>query len=229
MGMCAELAESMTTTKITINGKKRIGHAVSSKSKPFLSLKITAACGILGMLVLYMSMFTAILVSPWFSWTGNALSDLGNITRSSSPIFNFGLIVSGIIIAIFPLGLRAKTKTIPLEHLGTIAFLVAAIALVGVGIFPENYILEHLITAGTMFLLNTVGLFLFGIAFIRSDSMKELGAVSVLLAIASAVIWVPIWGPGIAIPEMIASVAVYILILVLSARLLRGEEVVPKK
>jgi hypothetical membrane protein len=181
------------------------------------------------MLILYTFIFAAILVSPWFSWTGNALSDLGNIGSNSSPIFNGGLIVSGIIIAIFPLGLRAKSKTNTLEHVGTLALLVAAIALIGVGIFPENYILEHIITAGTMFLLNTVGLFLFGIAFLQRESMKTLGLASIILAVASAVIWVPIWGQGIAIPEMIASVAVYILIIILSARLLSGKEVVPKK
>jgi hypothetical membrane protein len=181
------------------------------------------------MSILYIFISAAIQVSPWFSWTGNALSDLGNITRNSSPIFNTGLIVSGIVIAVFPLGLRAKTKTNTLEHIGTLALLVAAIALIGVGIFPENYILEHVITAGTMFLLNTVGLFLFGIAFIHSKSMRVLGEVTILLAVLSAVIWVPIWSRGVAIPEIIASVAVYILILVLSSRLLSGEEVVPKK
>ena len=202
---------------------------MSSKSKPFLSLKLTAVCGILGILILYVFIFAAILVSPWFSWTTNALSDLGNITRNSSPIFNLGLIVSGIIIVIFPLGLRARTKANGLEHLGTLALLVAAIALIGVGIFPENYLLEHGITAGSMFLLNTIGLFLFGIAFLRSASMRMLGALTIVLAFVSAVIWVPVWGHGIAIPEMIASVAVYILILVLSIRLLSGKEVVPKK
>lgn len=202
---------------------------MSSRSKPFLSPMLTAMCGILGMLILYTFIFAAILVSPWFSWTSNALSDLGNISTNSSPIFNGGLIVAGIIIAIFPLGLRAKTKNNTLEHAGTLALLVAAIALIGVGIFPENYILGHVITAGTMFLLNTVGLFLFGIAFVQSESMKMLGVASIILAVASAVIWVPIWGQGIAIPEMIASVAVYILIIILSGRLLSGKEVVPKK
>lgn len=202
---------------------------MSSKSRPFLSPKFTAAFGILGMLVLYVFIFAAILVSPWFSWTGNALSDLGNITTNSSPIFNGGLMVTGIIIAIFPLGLRAKTRSNTLEHVGTLALLVAAIAIIGVGIFPENYILEHVITAGTLFLSNTVGIFLFGVAFVRSKSMRMLGVFSIILAVASAVIWVPIWGSGIAIPEMIASVAVYMLIIVLSARLLTGKEVVPKK
>lgn len=200
---------------------------VSSKSKLLFNLKLTATCGILGMLILYMFIFAAISVSPWFSWTNNALSDLGNITKNSSPIFNAGLIISGIVIVIFPMGLRAETEKNTLEHLGTIALIVSAIALIGVGIFPENYILEHVITAGTMFLLNTIGLFLFGLAFMRSKSMRLLGVVSILLAIASAVIWVPIWGRGIAIPEMIASVAVYILMLVLSVRLLSSKNVAP--
>jgi len=200
---------------------------VASKSKPLFSLKLTATCGILGMLILYIFIFAAILVSPWFSWTSNALSDLGNITRETSPIFNAGIIISGIVIVIFPLGLTSRAKTNTVEYSGTIALIVSAIALIGVGIFPENYILEHVITAGTMFLLNTVGLFLFGLAFIRSESMKSLGVVSFFLAIASAVIWVPIWGRGIAIPEIIASAAVYILILVLSARMLSGKKVVP--
>jgi len=45
--------------------------------------------GIVGPIVSYVLIAVSILLSPWFSWQRNALSDLGHSTKSNvSPIFN---------------------------------------------------------------------------------------------------------------------------------------------
>ena len=52
--------------------------------------------GILAGVIAYSSIIIAILVSPWFSWLNNALSDLGNtsvqrnITSGSAAVFDGG-------------------------------------------------------------------------------------------------------------------------------------------
>lgn len=37
----------------------------------------------------------AALLAPWFTWTGHALSHLGEVGRATAPLFNYGLILSG--------------------------------------------------------------------------------------------------------------------------------------
>ncbi|MFB6186041.1 MAG: hypothetical protein ABEI86_04135, partial [Halobacteriaceae archaeon] len=52
--------------------------------------------GIFAIITGFGGILLAILVSPWFTWTGNALSDLGNPARASSIFFNGGLILAGV-------------------------------------------------------------------------------------------------------------------------------------
>ena len=42
------------------------------------------------------------LSAPWFSWSRNALSDLGYaLKRETAVTFNFGLAISGLTVAIY--------------------------------------------------------------------------------------------------------------------------------
>jgi len=68
-------------------------------------LKISGACGILTPIVAFTCIFLAIASYPEFSWTGNALSDLGVQEGVTAVLFNSGLIFSGILALIFASGL----------------------------------------------------------------------------------------------------------------------------
>ena len=58
--------------------------------------------GFASIIVAYISITISILLSPWFSWQKNALSDLGHATRSSvSPIFNLGLLLGGFLMMVY--------------------------------------------------------------------------------------------------------------------------------
>jgi len=54
--------------------------------------------------VAFGAILTATLVAPWFSWTGNALSDLGHHDRATATVFNGGLMAAGLVGAVFPYG-----------------------------------------------------------------------------------------------------------------------------
>jgi len=43
----------------------------------------------------------ATLLAPWFSWTGNALSDLGHPSRATAPLFNGGMALAGLLALAF--------------------------------------------------------------------------------------------------------------------------------
>jgi hypothetical membrane protein len=193
--------------------------------------KPTAVCGILGQLLVFIAIGIAISFSPWFTWAGNALSNLGDLNNPvSAPIFNVGLIIGGIITVLFTLGLAWNARTHALALIGAIALLFAGVGSVGVGIFPENFIMPHVISAVLIFVGVIVGLLLFGFALILRRSTRILGVLSIILGLIAMFIWFLPWqGMGVAIPETVAAVAGYILSLIMSARLLAGKEAIPKK
>ncbi len=63
--------------------------------------RLYSVFGIAVPIVSFVSIAVSILLSPWFSWKVNALSDLGHATRSSVfPIFKLGLLLGGFLIVI---------------------------------------------------------------------------------------------------------------------------------
>lgn len=61
-----------------------------------------ALFGIFGPLLVYLSITASLVLSPWFSWESNALSDLGHaITSDVAPIFNLGLLMAGFFLTVY--------------------------------------------------------------------------------------------------------------------------------
>ena len=60
-----------------------------------------ALLGIIGPALAFLFLGASILSAPWFSWSKNALSDLGYALRETAVTFNFGLAISGLIVAIY--------------------------------------------------------------------------------------------------------------------------------
>ncbi len=61
-----------------------------------------ALFGILGPIVVYFSISASIVLSPWFGWQSNALSDLGHSIKSDvAPLFNFGLLFAGFLLMVY--------------------------------------------------------------------------------------------------------------------------------
>ena len=71
--------------------------------------RVYALFGVLGPLLVYISIFLSLLLSPWFSWESNMLSDLGHaVTSDAAPIFNLGLLLGGFFMMVY--GLTAFKK-----------------------------------------------------------------------------------------------------------------------
>jgi hypothetical membrane protein len=64
---------------------------------------IGAATGILAPIFAFTCIFIAIASYPQFSWTNNALSDLGVISGITGLLFNFGLYACGLLALVFAL------------------------------------------------------------------------------------------------------------------------------
>lgn len=185
--------------------------------------RISGACGILTPIIAFMFIGLAIDSAPEFSWTENALSDLGVIPGATAYLFNYGLIISGILGFVFATSLfrmmrffdmlSADGRSHILGHKGlggAMFFSLACLALVAIGVFPENVRYAHFLASVAFFVLLLVALMLFGIGFWQLKQ-KPLAAFTLLLGVVGAVPWLLLfvlrYVSGVAIPELISAVA----------------------
>lgn len=122
---------------------------------------------------------------PWtFGPATNWLSDLGNVVLSPRGAFFFRLDmwVIGLGLAVFLLGLRAWSRghgllVRILVALAQASGLVAALALVMTGIFPENELAAHSLWATVLFVaLATTVWFIAWAIFAHPDLSRVVGA-----------------------------------------------------
>jgi len=176
-----------------------------------ISDKTLALIGFLVPLVAYVGIFSAINNAPWFSWTQNALSDLGNsqVHPESAPYFNMSLMAAGILVTIFAIGIYSRMRNI-IEKIGNILFILSGIALFEIGFFPEHVKPWHYIFSVAFFVLFGFALLIVGIGFVISKHNLLLGIWGIITGIADAIIWLAVpWCSlgvtGVAIPEFLSS------------------------
>ena len=64
--------------------------------------RVYALFGVFGPLLLYISIAVSLVLSPWFSWETNTLSDLGHAVNSDvAAIFNLGLLLAGFLLMLY--------------------------------------------------------------------------------------------------------------------------------
>ncbi|ELZ26315.1 hypothetical protein C474_21501 [Halogeometricum pallidum JCM 14848] len=155
--------------------------------------------GPLGAVVALAGIAVAVALSPSFSWTASALSDLGVDPRTSLP-FNGGLLVGGCLALGYVPALRDASRTV------AATYALCAVAMAGVGAFPSDQPL-HYPAAVSFFVLLAATLALDG----ARRRTTATGRVSLLLAVVSVAAW-PLWGlsglgPGIAVPELVGALS----------------------
>jgi hypothetical membrane protein len=186
--------------------------------------KIGAAAGLATPVVAFICILSAIASYPVFSWTNNALSDLGVVGGITSLLFNSGLVVGGVLAVIFAaLGLfnYADNKS---GKVGSAFFSAACLALVLIGIFTEHYRPTHYLVSVAFFALAPIGLFILTYSFYRKG---QTGTAS--LTVASGVIAALPWilqftikyVPNVAIPEIISALSVSSWTIIISVNILK--------
>jgi len=181
-------------------------------------LRVAGLCGVITPLIVITLIALAISHSPWFSWTENALSDLG-VQGIAAVLFNSGLIIGGILTGIFAIGLRETLRTRTLAHAGTLILILDVAALCAIGIFPETAGDIHFYVSVAFFTLFPVSVFFIGASMMRVSSERRLGLFTVLVGVVAAVVWVFPW-EAVAIPEIVAGLAASVWSIVFGVRLL---------
>ncbi len=186
-------------------------------------LKIAAVSGILTPIIAFTCILTAIALYPQFSWTENALSDLGVVEGATSTIFNGGLVISGILALVFAVGVNNYLKESLTWRIGAFLFALDAIALMAIGAFPEHTA-PHFPASLAFFALFPLAMLFIGTALIRKGERK-MAAFSSIAAIFAIAVWIFQYmvgfGEGVAIPETLTSLTVSAWALVLGFKMLK--------
>jgi hypothetical membrane protein len=187
-------------------------------------LRIGGAAALAAPTIAFICITVAIRSYPPFSWTNNALSDLGVQAGITAPVFNFGLVAAGVCAFIFAtLGLFQSLPT-AIGKAGAVVFAAATIALIAIGIFNENFSPTHYLVSVAFFVLAPIGLFILTCGF-ALGGQKRLAAFSVIIGAVAAAPWLLQFAfnyvPHVAIPEAASAVAVSVWAIVLGVKLLK--------
>ena len=183
--------------------------------------KTAGVLGIISPIVAFTCILLAINYYPQFSWTENALSDLGVQEGATAVLFNSGLIVSGVLALVFATGLFLfLNKT--LTKIGASIFFLTAAALIAIGVFPENAEPMHYYASVTFFLLAPISLLVFTAHFLLMRKVR-MGLFTFLVATISAAIWILYFAiqfvSGVAIPETVSALAASTWVIVLGCKM----------
>lgn len=181
-------------------------------------LTLAGLCGVAAPLVALSCVFIAISLSPWFSWSANALSDLG--VGEASWVFNFGLMAGGVLTMVHAAGLFLALKGRPMRRVGAAVLFVDAVSMFGIGLFSEAAGIIHFYFSVAFFVLFPISLFLLG-AGATVAGHRKFGAFTILIGILAALPWAFGWS-AVAIPELLSALAAAVWSVVQGTRLYLG-------
>jgi len=195
-----------------------------TKSADALWRKVSGTCGFLTPIIAFALIFSAIASYPEFSWTDNALSDLGIVEGATAALFNSGLLISGALCLVFATGLFVFLKEATVGKTGAFIFALASIALFAIGVFPENIRPVHYIVSVMFFVLLPISLLVITGAFWLMRQVR-MAVFTLLVAVTAAAPWVLYFAvqyvPGVAIPEAISAFAGSVWAVVLSGKMFK--------
>lgn len=171
--------------------------------------------GIASPIVSFTSITISILLSPWFSWQKNALSDLGHATGSSvSPIFNLGLLLGGFLMMVY-----ANTVFKKYAKYTSVCLNISAFSLQLVATFNEIYGSLHFAVSVLFFISIGLSAILYTI-----EKKVFFGVLSFFIGLISWVSYGRLYNSGIAVPETISSLAIVSLIIYSAMRIYLGKD-----
>jgi len=178
--------------------------------------KVSAQLGILSPLVGYASVLLSILLSPWFGWEKNALSDLGHsIDSSVAPIFNGGLLLTGFTLLLYSAGALNRHAKWTSYFLTVCAFSLQLVAA-----FDEVY--------GRLHFLASVFFFVSLVPASLSYALEKRSLLAVAGLVVALTSWLLYWtrtySAGVAVPETLSTLAVLPWVLSSAVKAYRGKK-----
>jgi hypothetical membrane protein len=198
-----------------------------TKNRMVTYRRFGASAGIIAPIIAFVCILTAIASYPAFSWTNNALSDLGVVPGITNSLFNFGLLASGILAFNFAIfGLFAYLRKSWGGKIGSAVFAAATLALIAISVFNENFSPTHYLVSVAFFTLAPIALFILTFGFLLSHQ-RGMAVFTVLVGVAAALPWLLLFAfnyvPNVAIPEFLSGLAVSAWAIVLGKKMLSSK------
>ena len=174
--------------------------------------------GISAIVLAFITIIVTVSVHDWFSWTNNALSDLGAIGTDYAAIYNWGMIVTGGLGIVFGIGLtKYFNDWIPIFGSGIFILGMFFLSLVG---WFESGTEPHVTVSWLFFGITAIGIFIIGVG---ETIKKKKEGIAVLIIIFVGFIlayWTAQTYSGAAMPEMVGAIGFSIFTLIYSYRIL---------
>lgn len=198
---------------------------IKLKVKPMRTkfIWLSGLCGIVGSILTLAMVFVATIISPWFRWDTNALSEMG--IGEVSLIFNSAMIIGGFFNFLFALGIREKLGVEGLRKYGVALIMLGSVSLALVGVFTVSYPILHGIVALGTFILPPTGFILIGFSS-KQSTMKKFSIITGIAALMTILILPLIllilpFNVGFAVPEIIEGLIVAAWIITMGIKLLK--------
>jgi hypothetical membrane protein len=173
-------------------------------------VEVSGVCGILAPIVAFACILSAIAFYPQFSWTDDALSDLGIVSGATAIFFNYGLMITGFLIILFGVGLPVLFGNKLLGKISGSFLIIGAVALFAIGVFPESAEPMHYYASVAFFVLLPISMLLVSATFLLA-ARRKIGSFTFLAAVVAAAVWIAQFSirfvPGPAIPETISALS----------------------
>jgi hypothetical membrane protein len=188
-------------------------------------MRAGAIAGVIAPILGFACILLAIASYAQFSWTNNALSDLGVVSGLTGSLFNFGLVAAGALAFIFAaLGLSCFAGKCWIGKLGAAVFCAASVTLFCIGIFNESYSPTHYLVSVAFFTLAPMALFILTCTFFLTRQ-RGIATFTLAIAIAAALPWIleftVNYVSGFAIPETLSGLAISAWVIALTTKMLR--------
>jgi hypothetical membrane protein len=186
-------------------------------------LRFCGFCGILGSVLSIALVLAATVLSPWFRWENNALSELG--VGEVSLLFNGAMLIGGVLIFFFALGIREYFDGNLLVRVGVNLIIIASIFLALVGVFTIDLMLIHGIVSLGPLMLAPLGFIFIGFGAeetkIRKFSIGSGAAALVSIFVLPLVILFLPFNVGFAVPEMLNTLITTLWIFMMGIKLIK--------
>jgi hypothetical membrane protein len=157
----------------------------------------------------------------WFTWTEYAISDLGR-PEAAADFFNYGIILSGVLLLIFSLGLIRYLN----EKAGPTMLGLSSSFFIGIGFFPLPDP-NHTMVSSLFFIGFLLSLFILGVTlYLRlSRFVGRMGAFALIIAgVSMCTPLLLLFYEGIALPELLIVIPGFFWCMVMGFYMMVGNE-----
>ena len=168
--------------------------------------------GLIAAIVAWIIIGFCIMLNPWFVFTRDAFSDLGSAKASMPWVYNYGLILTGILILFYSIYLMITSEN-KVETVGSAFIFIAGLFLSLIGIFPSGT-RPHTFVSLWFFIQTDLGILTWGSGLII-NKQKKTGLSIALMALIGGLIGFTINWPSAAMAETFGIIIIDIWVIIM--------------